>query len=197
MDLAAFLPDATICAIDKHVPFVEETNRRAAALGVSDRVRAVQGDMRSLEFPPNSFDLIWCEGAAYIIGVERALRSWRSLLRPGGKLAMSEAIWLQPNPPPEIARCWSEDYPDMGDAESCKRSVRDCGYQLLGDFVLPAAAWWEYYTPMEQRLRLLAPKYAGDPFAESVLRESAEEIENYRNYGTYYGYLFMVMAPKA
>ena len=99
--------------------------------------------------------------------------------------------------PPEIARCWSEDYPDMGDAESCKDSARDCGYQLLGDFVLPPAAWWEYYTPMEQRLRLLARRYAGDPFAESVLRESAKEIENYRNYGTYYGYLFMVMAPKA
>src|ERR1700730_4107331 len=55
IDLATLLPGATICAIDKHEPFVEETNRRAAAVGVSDRVRAVQGDMRSLEFPPNSF----------------------------------------------------------------------------------------------------------------------------------------------
>src|SRR5262245_34514987 len=165
IDLATLLPQATICAIDAHQPFVEETNRRAAALGVNDRVRALRGDMRSLPFPPSSFDLIWCEGAAYIIGVERALRSWRPLLRPGGRLALTEAIWLRPDAPEDIRRCWS-DYRDMRDVESCRDLVRECGYQLLGDFVLPDAAWWEYYAPMEERLRLLASKYADDLVAQ-------------------------------
>src|SRR5262249_1365900 len=193
IDLATLLPRATIWAIDMHEPFVEETNRRAAALAINDRVRALRGDMRSLPFPPSSFDLIWCEGAAYIIGVERALRSWRPLLRPGGRLALTEAIWLRPDAPEDIRRCWSHDYPGMGDAARCRAVVGDCGYRLLGDFVLPGAAWWEYYTPMEARLHLLASKYAGDLAAESVLRESANEIASYRNNGTYYGYLFMVM----
>ena len=193
IDLATLLPQATICAVDAHQPFVDETNRRAAALGLNDRVRALCGDMRSLPLLPSSFDLIWCEGAAYIIGVERALRSWRPLLRPGGRLALTEAIWLQPEAPEDIRRWWSDGYPGMGDASRCRDLVRDCGYRLLGDFVLPDAAWWEYYAPLEARLRLLASKYAGDLAAESLLRESANEIASYRKNGTYYGYLFMVM----
>src|SRR5262249_55966709 len=95
LDLADLLPGATICAVDIHEPFVEETNRRAAARGVANGVRAMRADMRSLEFSPASFDLIWCEGAAYIMGVGKALRSWRPLLKPGGRLALSEAVWLQ------------------------------------------------------------------------------------------------------
>jgi ubiquinone/menaquinone biosynthesis C-methylase UbiE len=194
LHLAELLPGATICAVDNHEPFVEATNRRAASSGVRGRVRATRADMRLLEFSPAAFDLIWCEGAAYIMGVDKALRSWRPLLKPGGRLALSEAVWLRSDPPEEVRRIWSEDYPDMGDVQACRDLVRDCGYRLLGDFVLPEAAWWEYYAPKEQRLKWLAPKYAGDPIAESVLRQSAEEILNFRNYAAYYGYVFLVMA---
>jgi ubiquinone/menaquinone biosynthesis C-methylase UbiE len=193
LDLAELLPDATICAVDRHEPFVKEANRRAASRGVSDRVTAVRGDMRSLEFPPASFDLIWCEGAAYIMGVAKALRSWRALLKPGGKLALSEAVWLRSDPPEDLRRIWSDDYPDMGTVASRRALVRDCGYRLLGDFVLPEEAWWEYYEPKKQRLDLLASKYAGDAVAESLLRETAEEIVSYRKYSQYYGYVFLVM----
>jgi len=194
MDLADLLPRATITAIDTHEPFVEEANRRAAACGVAGRVTAALGDMRSLAFPDASFDLIWCEGAAYIMGVAKALRAWRPLLKPGGKLALSEAVWLRADPPDELRRCWSEEYPDMGDVAACRRLVRDCGYQLLGDFVLPEEAWWEhYYTPKEQRVARLASKYADDPVAEAVLSECREELDYYRTYATYYGYVFLVM----
>jgi hypothetical protein len=109
---------------------------------------------------------------------------------------MSEAIWLRADVPEDVRRCWSDDYPGMGNAQKRRDLVRDCGYHLLGDFVLPDAAWWEYYGPMEKRLRVLAAKYAGNLPAESVLRESAKEIANYRTYGMYYGYLFMVMVAK-
>jgi len=194
LDLAELLPDATILGIDRHKPFVEETNRRAAARGVANRVGATRADMRSLELPPASSDLIWCEGATYMMGVGDALRSWRLLLKPGGKLALSEAVWLRPDPAEEVRRIWSGDYPDMGTVETCRVLVRDCGYQLLGDFVLPEAAWWEYYLPMQQRLDLLVSKYAGDAVAESALRASTEEIISYRKYGKYYGYVFLVMA---
>ncbi len=195
MDLADLLPEAKITAIDSHAPFVEEANRRAAARGVGSRVTAALGDMGSLAFPAASFDLVWCEGAAYIMGVAKALRAWRPLLNPGGKLALSEAVWLRADPPDELRRCWSEDYPDMGDVPACRRLVRDCGYELLGDFVLPEEAWWEhYYTPKEQRVARLASKYADDPAAEAVLRECLEGIISYRKYSAYYGYVFLVMS---
>jgi SAM-dependent methyltransferase len=195
IDLAGLLPDAEILALDTHEAFVAEARRRAAARGLGNRVKAITGDMASLPFPRASFDLIWCEGAAYIMGVGQALRSWRPLLKPGGKLALSEVVWLTPEPPDEVRHFWSQAYPDMRDLAACRSLVRDCGYHLLGDFPLPERAWWEhYYTPLEQRLRQLAPTYAGDPLAEAVLRECREEIITYRKYAATYGYVFLVMA---
>lgn len=65
---------AHFVAIDNHPPFIEELGRRAQVCGVADRIDARVGDMRNLELPPSSFDVIWCEGAVYVIGFETALR---------------------------------------------------------------------------------------------------------------------------
>ena len=112
--------------------------------------------MTALAFPPASFDLLWCEGAAYIMGVGAALRAWRPLLRPGGRAALSEAVWLRPDPP-EPARRLFADYPAMGDVAAARDLVRRSGYRLLGDFVLPQAAWMaDYYDaapPAPRRAR--------------------------------------------
>ena len=35
-------------------------------------------------FAASSFDVIWCEGAIYNMGVEAALKDWRRLLVRGG-----------------------------------------------------------------------------------------------------------------
>ncbi len=197
LDLAELLPAARIMAVDNHAPFVAEANRRAAARGLADRVTAVLGDMRALAFRPASFDLLWCEGAAYIMGVAEALRTWRPLLKPGGRLALSEAVWLRRDPPEDLRRCWSGEYPEMGDIAQCRRLVRDCGYDLLGDFVLPEAAWWDdYYRPMEARIARLEAKYRDDPVAEAVLRECRDEIDLYRRYAAYYGYVFLIMTVR-
>ena len=196
MDLAELLPGATITAIDNHPPFVDEANRRTAARGVADRVKAQVGDMTALPFVPVSFDLIWCEGAAYILGVEAALTAWRPLLKPGGRLALSEAVWFRPDAPEPVRRCWIDDYPDMGDIAACRELVARCGYRLLGDFVLPEEAWWDdYYTPKLARLEKLKSKYAGDDLARSVLDLTVEETEMYREYSDFYGYVFLVMTP--
>ncbi len=195
MDLAGLLPDATIIAIDNHGPFVDEANRRAKAMGVNDRVKAEVGDMAALDYPPASFDLIWSEGAAYSMGVEAALKAWRPLLKPAGRLALSEAVWLKGDPPEDLRRVWDEEYPDMRDIPACRDLVASCGYRLLGDFVLPDKAWWDdYYTPKLARIETLRETYAGDDFAQTVLDEAVEETTMHRTYSHYYGYVFLVMA---
>lgn len=195
MDLAELLPGATIVGIDTHGPFVDEANRRAKALGVDDRVRAEIGDMTALDLPLASFDLIWCEGAVYFMGVGAALKAWKPLLKPAGRVALSEAVWLKSDPPEDLRRFWDQEYPAMLDIPACRELVASCGYRLLGDFVLPGSAWWDdYYTPQLARIEMLRTKYAGDDAALAVLDETVDESEMHRTYGAYYGYVFLVMA---
>jgi SAM-dependent methyltransferase len=194
MDLASLLPDARIAAVDLHQPFLDELRRRADAAGIAERIEVLQADMAALPFAHDSFDLIWCEGAAYIMGVDNALRAWRPLLRAGGKLALTEAVWLKPDAPEPVRRCWAE-YPAMTDIDSNRNLVRDCGFKLLGDFVLPDAAWWDdYYGPQETRLRALMPNYADDSIASAVLAECRTEIELFRLHSDCFGYVFLVTA---
>ena len=193
MYLAEMLPHAQITAVDAYPPFIDEVRARAKTQGCADRVTAAVSDMSKLEFPEGSFDFIWCEGAAYIMGVENALRGWKPLLASGGKLALSEAVWLKQDPPKKVRLCW-EEYPDMKDAAFNRNLVEQCGYRLLGDFILPEEAWWDdYYIPIEERLNKIGEKYKNDPVAQQVIDECQLEVDVYRQYSDYYSYIFLVM----
>lgn len=197
LDLAQAVPDAEITAFDLHAAFVAQLEARAKDLGLTNRIHAHVADMTAIPAEFGTFDLIWCEGAAYNMGVPEALAAWPKLLNPGGKVAFSEVVWLSENgpddAPPELQKFWNDEYPVMQTVSGCRQWVRDAGYEVLGDFVLPDAAWWtHYYTPMEQRVGHLLEKYKDDPVALSVVQECADEIEFHRTYGNYYGYVFMV-----
>jgi cyclopropane fatty-acyl-phospholipid synthase-like methyltransferase len=67
---------ANVIAVDTHVPFITSLTEQARTLGLADRIEARIADMRHLDYPSGSFDLIWCEGAIYIMGFEAGLRDW-------------------------------------------------------------------------------------------------------------------------
>ena len=79
-----------------------------------ERIRSQVGDMRELALAESSFDLIWSEGALYNIGIPRALSICAGLLRKGGYLVFTDAVWCKPNPPLEIKSNFESDYPTMG-----------------------------------------------------------------------------------
>ena len=158
--LLAALPEATVTATDLFAPFLADAERRVAAAGEAARFRTVEADMAALPFAPGSFDLLWCEGAAYIIGVPQALAAWRGLLAPGGRLAFSEAVWLTETPAPR-ARAMFEGYAAMTDVAGVRARIAAAGWRLLGDFVLSPAAWQSYYGPLEARARTLDADAAG------------------------------------
>jgi SAM-dependent methyltransferase len=194
LDLAQLVPDARIIATDAYPPYLKELARRAAAAGLTERIDTRVGDMAALAIDPGTADVLWCEGAAYIIGVPQALRLWPPLLKPGGHIALTEPVWLKPDPPATVRKNW-EEYPAMTDVPGCRGIIRRAGLKLLGDFLLPEAAWWDdYYGPLDARRRQIEAKYAGDAVAEAVLQEAADEVAAYRNYSAYFGYQFFVMS---
>lgn len=193
LDLAAALPGTRLLALDVHLPFLHDVARRAAAAGAAARITPVCGDMRRLPVASAAADLIWSEGAAYVMGVPPALAAWREALRPGGCVAFTDAVWLRSDVPAEVAGFWAAEYPSMTDRDGVVAWIEAAGFEALPPFVLPASDWLEgYYGPMGARLDILEERYAGDPAARAVLEGSREEIAFYRQHGDCYGYAFFV-----
>jgi len=194
LDLAALVPDASIVAVDAHGDFLAALRVRASVAGVTARIETRLADMAALPFDDGSFDLLWCEGAAYIIGLPAALSSWKRLLKAGGRLALTEPVWLVPDVPREVADNWLE-YPAMKDVASCRDIIRSAGWTLIGDFTLPEAAWWDdYYGPLEARVARLGPDLEKEPAARLVVDAARGEIDIYRHHSHCYGYQFFVMS---
>jgi SAM-dependent methyltransferase len=193
LDLAS-LTDGTVDALDTHAPFIARLAREVAARGLQERVRPAVGDMARPPCVPHGLDLIWCEGAAYFLGIENALRTWRPWLRPGGFLAFTEVVWLRADPPGELRAFWTKEYPQITDAATHLATAARCGYQVAGHFTLPASAWWtDFYTPMEARVRELRLAHAADARAATALDAIQAEIDLHRRFGAWYSYEFFVL----
>ena len=185
---------ARIVAVDNHPPFVDALNREARRLRIADRLEARVADMRSLDFADGSFDLIWCEGAIYIMGVEAGLRDWRRLLRPNGHVALTEVCWQKSDPPPPCAAFWNREYPAIRDTSALVEAIEGCGYEAAGHFPLPASAWWDdYYRPLQDNVTAFRQRHHDAPDAMELADQCQEEIDIWHAYSEYYGYEFFVL----
>ncbi len=189
----AKLSGGTIAAVDTHAPFLAEVQKRAVEAGMQERIRPLQASMFSLPFPEGAFDVIWSEGAIYIMGFEAGLKAWRPFLKTNGYVVVSEVTWLRENPPREIQEFWAANYPEMKTTEQNLELVRQSGYTPVGHFLLPESGWWDYYLPMEKRISTLRGVYGNEPDALRQLDEAQREIDLYRMYSSTYGYVFYVM----
>jgi trans-aconitate methyltransferase len=186
--------EGPILALDNHQAYLDELRRRAEASGLSGRIQAVLKDMRTLTTDDGPFDLIWSEGALFVMGFRDGLTACHSLLTPGGGLAVSELCWLRPDTPVDCRQFFSEVYPAMTDVEAALSAIRASDYELLGHFTVPESAWWtSYYHPVEQRLCLLRKRHAGNAENLSMIESVQKEIDIYRQYSAYYGSVFFVM----
>lgn len=192
--LAGALPGASITAIDNYLPYLKELESSARSTGLQDRIVTEQRDMHVLPYAPASFDLIWAEGSAYIMGIADALAGWRPLLKPGGYFAFTELVWLTSSPPDEAAGFFSKEYPAMTTPDVIAELIVEHGYELVDQFTIPDSAWWDdYYTPLAEKFPRLLEKYAGDESALSVVKMAQEEQRVRRDFGCSYGYEFFVV----
>jgi len=155
----AKLSNGKIRAVDNHQPFLEQMKKRAEEEGVGEKIIAVNGDMTALDYEKDSFDLIWCEGAIFVIGFEKGIQEWRRLLTGQGYLVVSEFCWLKPDPPEEVGK-FVESYPGIKTINENLAVIKKAGYRVINYFVLPEESWWDsYYTPIEAKIPSMKLKY--------------------------------------
>ncbi len=187
------LSQGEIIAIDFHQPFLDELLRRAKKANLDEHIQVMKLSMLEMDFEPEQFDLVWAEGAIYIMGFEQGFKVCRSFLKPGGYMAVTEASWFNPDPPLEALDFWQKAYPGMGRIEENIQRIEAQGYRLVENFHLPDSSWWEhYYGPLEARVSMLREKYAGNKEIQDELDEEVAEITLFRKYSSYYGYEFYI-----
>jgi ubiquinone/menaquinone biosynthesis C-methylase UbiE len=195
LELARALgPQARIVAVDFHEPFLAKLLRDAERAGLADRISASVGDMQQLELDDGAFDLLWSEGAIYLMGFADGLRAWRRHLREQGCVAVTEATWLRPDPPKPCQSFWDSEYPAMGTVESNLRLVAATGYRSLGHFALPSEAWeQDFYRPLRETCARYRRDGALTEDQRAVLDGVDAEIDFFERYSDFYGYVFYVM----
>ena len=177
-------------AVDASDVFIAELKVRAKQAGLDQLIIPICGDMAALDWPAGSVDLLWSEGAAYNLGFERALRTWRSLLADGGMAVISELSWFTDHLPEPAIAYWQSAYPGMGsEAENVERAKRS-GFRVKSTHRLPSQAWWtNYYDPL--RVRMQQMKIT--PMAQAVIQETKAEMALFEQFSDAYGYTFYVL----
>lgn len=82
-----------VVGVDYSSENIDRANALTADSALSGRVKFVQGDAEQLPFEDNSFDVVICECSLCIFpNIQTALVEFRRVLRPGGRLGVSDVI---------------------------------------------------------------------------------------------------------
>lgn len=182
----------TLVATDTHQPFLDELVQAAHAAGLSEKIITQNISMDALDYPNESFDVLWAEGSAYILGWERAIQQWKRLLKPAGVLVATECCWLTNTPSLEAKQFWVKGYPTMLPVEVATEVAARHGYNVIARYTLPASDWFdEYYSPMKNRHTFLSA--GADDSLEQAIALGQAEIELYEKHGDEYGYVGFVL----
>lgn len=188
LTLAEALPEAHITGVEKTAHFATEASARIAAY--TPRVQAVEGDMST---PEGTYDLIWCAGALYFLGVTEGLQGWRSVLNPGGAVVFSEPVLLG-TPPSDGARAFWEEYPQITDLDGIIERVTAAGYAVQDHRMIVGKPWADYYGPLQARIDMLREQNPHAALTEA-LDEHQREIDMWHAAQDQIAYALLIVKP--
>lgn len=185
--------NAKITAVDLFPEFLEKLNANAKKLGFQHKITTLQKSMDDLPFAKEEFDIIWSEGAIYIIGFENGIKTWKNFLKIGGYLVVSEITWTTNSRPKEIEEHWQNEYPQIDTASNKIKVLEENGFSPVGYFYLPQSSWLKhYYQPIENRIDSFLIKYYNADIAKGIVEAEQNEIRKYRDYKDFLSYGFYV-----
>jgi len=175
MELAR-LSNGQITGSDINQPLLDRLARRVEEAGLSDRVKTLKCSMLDMDFPDESFDIIWAEGSIAVIGFERGLKEWQRFLKPNGFLVVHD---------------------DEGDITEKLERISSCGYDLLEHFTLHEDTWWnEYYAPLEKRINEIRAEHTDNPGALVAFDADQQFIDMFKKNPGRYSSVFFIMKKR-
>lgn len=184
--------NGAITALDYFEPFLDQLRESLLVDQLSKRVTVLQGDMNNLDFEPESFDLIWSEGAIYLMGFIKGIQQWKPLLKKEGYLVVSELVYTQHHLPQKLVSHWKETYAETDLVSKKIADIEDNGFRCLAHMVLSREAWEEnFYQPLKQQRRAYLQHWNHHPQAQAVVDEFNQEVALYRQHANCCSYAFL------
>ncbi|EGU41805.1 methyltransferase [Vibrio ichthyoenteri ATCC 700023] len=179
---------------DAHITAIDNDEEAIKALQASNQEHVEQlrfecASMTDLPYAERSFDLIWSEGSAYIMGVENAFKQWRSRLNEGGVLVLSDLVWATDAPNNPAKAFWGSEYPDMTTVETRIKQAKAAGYQVVDTFPITDEAWEAYYQPLSQQVAALKEQIPNS----QAIKDIERELDAYRQRDGQFDYQMFIL----
>jgi ubiquinone/menaquinone biosynthesis C-methylase UbiE len=172
----ARLTNGEIVALDINKRSLDSLTRKSQRAGISNRIKVMECSISEMEFPNESFDVIWAEGSIHVVGFRRGLLEWRRFLKPNGFLVIHD---------------------ERESISEKLRHISSCGYELLDYFTLGEDTWWsEYFAPLEKLINEIRTKPNNDAQTLAVLDEEQREIQLFKKDSSRYCSAFFVMKKR-
>ncbi len=153
----AKISNGHVTGIDIDESLLEILQKKIKDEGLNNHVNLINKSITAIDFSKESFDIIWTEGAAFVIGFENSIKNWRKYIKPNGFLVLHD---------------------DIKDKTKKLRLIDKYGYMLTAQFDLPFEIWWnEYYAQLEKLVLKYWNKFQND----SELKKEIESDQNQVN----------------
>ena len=133
-----------LTGVDASEGLVRRARDKAAAGKMEHLTRFEVGDGGALEFEEASFDVLFCSGALCAF-FERGLDEFYRLLRPGGRAAISEVVWLTEDVPAVTRERWTEGTAHILTLEGNCQAFAERGFAIVLAEAYNEPLWWEAY----------------------------------------------------
>ncbi len=178
-DLAALVPEGQVTGLDYSPDVLEQARATAAKRGV-DNVRFAVGDVQTLGYPDDTFDVVHVHQVLqHVSDPVHGLREMRRVTKPGGIVAVRESDFSAMTWYPEVDGMidWQDLYlrvarSNGGEPNAGRRLhvwARHAGFDSAG--ITATAGTWCYHSPQERAWwsGLWADRTVASSFAQTAL----------------------------
>jgi cyclopropane fatty-acyl-phospholipid synthase-like methyltransferase len=189
--------NGSITAVDNHQYFLDCLKEDAQKLQLDKKITCIQADMNDLPFDDKSFDLIWSEGAIFIMGIKDGLRKWKKLVKKDGYLLFSDLVWKKEPCSLELIEYWNQEYPSIMNIDEVILESQLNDFEVISHYTLPKISWINnYLIPIENIIAKLKVKNRDNAAALEIYKTCEKENEMVRKYYDTFVYEYFILKLK-
>jgi len=145
-----------ITGLDDDETSLKTLLRKIKTRELDKQVKVINESIFTMDFPAESFDIIWAEGSVFVMGFGDSIKKFNHFLKPEGFIVIHD---------------------DNKDKNKKLELVKKYGYRLISEFELSHKVWWEdYYAPLQKLIKEFKNKYPDDLELNQELDKDQKEI---------------------